>query len=275
MRELQKTIVEEMGVKPQIDVDEEVERRSSFLASYAKHAGAKGFVLGISGGVDSTLAGYFCQKAAEKLRAEGTDARFHAMRLPHGIQQDEADAQSALEFIGPDHTHTFNIEKAVTGVDVAFNEAFGNRLQDYHRGNVKARLRMTAQYAVAGENSALVVGTDHGAESITGFFTKFGDGGADILPNFTLNKRQIRQILKHLGAEERLWSKAPTADLLDDNPGQLDEAELGITYDQIDDYLEGRDIDDDAAERLEQHYLRTRHKRTVPVTLLDDWWQSS
>ncbi|NLS09434.1 ammonia-dependent NAD(+) synthetase [Nesterenkonia sp. MY13] len=273
MRELQKAIVEEMGVKPQINPDEEVSRRVDFLVDYAKAAGAKGFVLGISGGVDSTLAGYLSQKATEKLREEGVDARFYAMRLPHGIQHDEDDAQTALTFIEPDHTFTFNIEKAVTGVDVAYQEGFGGRLADYHRGNVKARLRMTAQYAVAGEKNALVVGTDHGAESITGFFTKYGDGGADILPNFTLNKRQIRQILKHLGASEHIWSKAPTADLLDENPGQLDEVELGITYDQIDDYLEGREVDDDAAAQLEQRYLSTRHKRTIPVTLLDDWWR--
>lgn len=273
MRELQKAIVEEMGVKPQINPDEEVSRRVDFLVDYAKAAGAQGFVLGISGGVDSTLAGYLSQKATEKLREEGVDARFYAMRLPHGIQHDEDDAQTALTFIEPDHTFTFNIEKAVTGVDVAYQEGFGGRLADYHRGNVKARLRMTAQYAVAGEKNALVVGTDHGAESITGFFTKYGDGGADILPNFTLNKRQIRQILKHLGASEHIWSKAPTADLLDENPGQLDEVELGITYDQIDDYLEGRAIDERAAEALEHRYLTTRHKRTIPVTLLDNWWK--
>ena len=132
---------------------------------------------------------------------------------------------------------------------------------------------MTAQYAVAGEQEALVVGTDHGAESITGFFTKYGDGGADVLPLFTLNKRQVRQILKHLGAPESLYSKAPTADLLDENPGQLDEAELGITYDHIDDYLEGREIPDAEAEKLEQRYLATRHKRTVPVSIADTWWR--
>lgn len=273
MRELQQSIVEEMGVKPAIDPDEEVERRSDFLADYASYAHAKGFVLGISGGVDSTLAGYLAQRAVEKLRAKGAEATFYAMRLPHGTQHDEDDAQRAVEFIAPDHSHTFNIAKAVTGVDIAFTETFGNQLADYHRGNVKARLRMTAQYAVAGQMQALVIGTDHGAESITGFFTKFGDGGADILPNFTLNKRQIRQILQHLGADEQIWSKAPTADLLDDNPGQLDETELGITYDQIDDYLEGRAIDERAAEALEHRYLTTRHKRTIPVTLLDNWWK--
>jgi NAD+ synthase len=274
MRELQKVIIEELGVKPHIDPAHEIDRRVEFLADYASNAGVEGFVLGISGGVDSTLAGYLAQQAAATLRDRGTDARFHAMRLPHGVQHDEDDAQLALDFIGPDHVHTFNIEKSVTGVDVAYREAFGSRMADYHRGNVKARLRMTVQYAVAGENKALVIGTDHAAESVTGFFTKFGDGGADILPNYTLNKRQVRQILQHLGVDEHIWSKAPTADLLDDNPGQLDETELGITYDEIDDYLEGQHIDDDAAARLERHYLSTRHKRTVPVSLLDDWWKT-
>lgn len=275
MRELQTDIVEEMGVRPEIDPAEEVARRVDFLVEYAKTAGAKGFVLGISGGVDSSLAGRLCQLAAEKLREQGHEAQFHAVRLPHGVQHDAEDADAALDFIGPDHTHTFNIEKAVTGVNEAFDEALGRPMQDYHRGNVKARLRMTVQYAIGGENSALVVGTDHGAESITGFFTKYGDGGADILPLFTLNKRQVRQLLRHLGAPESLWSKAPTADLLDDHPGQLDETELGISYDHIDDYLEGREIPDSEAEILEKHYLRTRHKRTVPVSIQDDWWRHS
>ena len=273
MRRLQQTIVQEMGVRPAVEPAQEVSRRSDFLAEYAKYAGAEGFVLGISGGVDSTLAGYLAQRAAETLRSRGIDAQFHALRLPHGTQHDEEDAQRALEFIRPDRVHTFNIEQAVAGLDVAFAEAFGAPMADYHRGNAKARVRMTAQYAVAGEHRSLVVGTDHAAESITGFFTKFGDGGADVLPNFTLNKRQIRQILKHLGADERVWSKAPTADLLDETPGQLDETELGLSYEQIDDYLEGRAIDDDAAASLEHRYLTTRHKRTVPVTLLDQWWR--
>lgn len=273
MRELQTAIVEEMGVKPQITPADEIQRRVQFLCDYALTAGAKGFVLGISGGVDSTLAGLLAQRAAQQLRDQGHDATFHAVRLPHGTQHDEDDAARALEFIAPDQRHTLAIDQAVAGVDAAFAADAGARLTDYHRGNVKARLRMVAQYALAGEKGALVLGTDHAAESITGFFTKFGDGGADILPNFTLNKRQIRQLLQHLGAPEAIWSKAPTADLLDDSPGQLDEFELGITYDQIDDYLEGKDIDPEAAERLEKRYLNTRHKRTIPVTLLDTWWK--
>ncbi|MGJ9406760.1 ammonia-dependent NAD(+) synthetase [Nesterenkonia aurantiaca] len=273
MRDLQTDIVEEMGVKPEIDPAAEVDRRVDFLVEYAKTARAKGFVLGISGGVDSSLAGRLCQLAVERLREQGHEAQFHAVRLPHGVQHDADDADAALEFIAPDQTHSFNIEKAVTGVNAAFDEALGRPMRDYHRGNVKARLRMTVQYAIGGENDALVIGTDHGSESITGFFTKYGDGGADVLPLFTLNKRQVRQLLRHLGASETLWSKAPTADLLDDKPGQLDETELGISYDHIDDYLEGREIPDSEAAVLEERYLRTRHKRTVPVTIQDDWWR--
>ena len=120
----------------------------------------------------------------------------------------------------------------------------GNGISDFHKGNTKARTRMIAQYALAGEHNYLVIGTDHGAESVTGFFTKYGDGGADILPLFGLNKRrQNRALLAELGAPARVWEKVPTADLLDGQPrGRTDEDELGLTYDQIDDYLEGREV---------------------------------
>ena len=132
---------------------------------------------------------------------------------------------------------------------------------------------MIAQYAMAGEHNLLVIGTDHGAESVTGFFTKHGDGGADVLPLFGLNKRQNQQLLQHLGAPDRVWKKAPTADLLDILPGRTDEDELGLEYDEIDDYLEGREIPDEVAAKIEQKFLRSRHKRTVPVTIHDTWWR--
>ncbi|MFW0772042.1 ammonia-dependent NAD(+) synthetase [Paenarthrobacter nitroguajacolicus] len=273
MRELQAKIIEEMGVQPRIDPAEEIRKRVAFLKDYVKATGTKGFVLGISGGLDSTLAGRLAQLAVEELEAEGVDANFVAVRLPYGIQHDEDDAQAALDFIKAKTEWTFNISRAVDGFEEEFEKTTGAEISDFHKGNTKARARMIAQYALAGEHNYLVVGTDHGAESVTGFFTKFGDGGADILPLFGLNKRQNRAILAELGAPARLWQKVPTADLLDDKPGRTDEDELGITYDQIDDYLEGRDVPDGAAELIEQKYLRTRHKRTVPVTIFDTWWK--
>lgn len=273
MRDLQVKIIEEMGVKPTIDSAEEVARRVAFLKEYLKSTGTRGFVLGISGGLDSTLAGRLAQLAVEELSAEGVEADFVAVRLPYGVQHDEDDARAAVEFIAAKTERTFNIKLGVDGFEAEYKESTGEPISDFSKGNIKARLRMVAQYALAGEGNFLVLGTDHGAESVTGFFTKFGDGGADILPLFGLNKRQNRQLLQHLGAPERLWRKVPTADLLDGRPGRTDEDELGLRYDDIDDYLEGRDVATEAAESIEAKYLRTRHKRTVPVTLLDDWWK--
>jgi NAD+ synthase len=273
MRELQKTIIAELGVKPEIDPASEVAERVQFLQDYLRASGARGFVLGISGGLDSTLAGRLAQLAVEGLRAEGVQAEFVPVRLPYNVQHDEDDAQAALDFIDGDAETTFDISAAVDAFEGEFTAATGEPITDYNKGNVKARVRMVAQFALAGAHGLLVLGTDHGAESVTGFFTKFGDGAADVLPLFGLNKRQNRQLLKHLGAEERLWAKVPTADLLDGKPGQTDEAELGLSYDMIDDYLEGRVVPADAAERLEQLYLRSRHKRTTPVSILDSWWR--
>ncbi|MFN7243558.1 MAG: NAD(+) synthase, partial [Dietzia cercidiphylli] len=140
--------------------------------------------------------------------------------------------------------------------------------------NVKARQRMVAQYAVAGQLGHLVVGTDHAAEAVTGFFTKYGDGGVDLTPLTGLTKRQGAALLRHLGAPESTWRKVPTADLEDDRPGLPDEVALGVTYEQIDDYLEGRDgMPTQAAARIEQLFLATRHKRAVPATPLDTWWR--
>ena len=273
MRELQATIIEEMGVQPRIDPAGEVRKRVGFLKDYLKATQTKGFVLGISGGLDSSLAGKLAQLAVEELEAEGVEANFVAVRLPYGVQHDEEDAQAALDFIQPKTEWTFNISAAVDGFEDEFEKTVGSEISDFHKGNTKARTRMIAQYALAGEHNYLVIGTDHGAESVTGFFTKYGDGGADILPLFGLNKRQNRQLLRHLGAPELLWRKAPTADLLDNNPGRTDEDELGLKYDDIDDYLEGREVPEAVAEAIEAKFLRTRHKRTTPVTISDKWWR--
>ena len=148
----------------------------------------------------------------------------------------------------------------------------GSPMSDFTKGNVKARARMISQYAIAGQSALLVVGTDHAAEAVTGFFTKFGDGGADILPLTGLSKRQGRALLQFLDAPERLYLKAPTADLLDHTPGQTDEANLGLSYTDIDDYLEGKDVSPEIATAIESRYISTMHKRATPVTPFDDWW---
>ncbi|MFI6167962.1 ammonia-dependent NAD(+) synthetase [Nocardia sp. NPDC051052] len=274
MRNLREQIITELGVQPSIEPKDEVRRRIDFLKDYLNATPAKGFVLGISGGQDSSLTGRLCQLAAAELRADGADATFIAVRLPYGVQSDEADARAALRFIQPDKTVSVNVRPSANAAAGEVASALKiDKLRDFVRGNIKARERMVIQYALAGQENMLVVGTDHAAEAVTGFFTKYGDGGVDLTPLTGLTKHQGAALLRELGAPENLWSKVPTADLEDDRPSLPDEEALGLTYREIDDYLEGKDVTPEVAERIESIYLNTRHKRAVPVTPLDTWWR--
>ncbi len=272
---LQQEIIEALGVKPSINPEEEVRRSVDFLKNYLKrYPGLKSLVLGISGGQDSTLTGKICQFAINELREESgdNDYQFIAVRLPYGTQADEQDCQDALAFIQPDKTLVVNIKEAILASERALRDA-GISLTDFVRGNEKARERMKAQYSIAGMSKGVVVGTDHAAEAVTGFFTKYGDGGSDINPLFRLNKRQGKQILASLGCPEHLYLKQPTADLEDDRPGLQDEVALGVTYADIDAYLEGEKIAAERADIIEGWYLKTEHKRRPPITVFDDFWQ--
>lgn len=275
MSNLQNQIITELKVKSIIDPQEEIRMSIDFLKNYLrKYPFLKTLVLGISGGQDSTLTGKLSQMAITELREEtGNSAyKFIAVRLPYGQQTDEKDAMDAIEFIAADQVLRVDIKPAVDanmkvllGIDVP--------VSDFDKGNIKARERMIAQYAIAGAYQGAVVGTDHSAESITGFYTKFGDGGTDINPIFRLNKRQGRQLLEELGAPMHLYVKTPTADLEDNKPGLADEVALGVTYDDIDNYLEGKKIETKIADRIEAWYLKTQHKRHLPINVFDDFWK--
>lgn len=275
MREMQNRIVAGLGAVPTIEPATEVERRVSFLVDYARSVpGSRGFVLGISGGQDSSLAGRIAQLAVERLRAAGQPAEFIAVRLPYAVQHDDEDAQLALAFIRPDRAVTVNIAAGTDALAADVGRAMGEPISDFNKGNIKARLRMVAQYAIAGDRGMLVIGTDHAAEAITGFYTKFGDGAADVMPLAGLNKEQGAAMLRELGAPDRLWQKVPTADLLDGQPGQTDEASLGVEYAAIDAYLRGEEVDDATTVNLERRYRGSEHKRRLPVTPADNWWRS-
>ncbi|HEK9098627.1 TPA: ammonia-dependent NAD(+) synthetase [Streptococcus equi subsp. zooepidemicus] len=272
---LQEDIIRQLGVKAVIDPKQEIRQSVDFLKAYLlKHSFLKTYVLGISGGQDSSLAGRLAQIAIEELRAETGDKQYQfiAVRLPYGVQADEADAQRALAFIQPDQVLTVNIKEAVDGQLRAL-EAAGLEISDFNKGNIKARQRMISQYAIAGQTAGAVIGTDHAAENVTGFFTKFGDGGADILPLFRLTKRQGKALLRELKADPSLYEKVPTADLEDKKPGLADEVALGVTYQEIDDYLEGHTISAEAQARIEDWWHKGQHKRHLPITIFDDFWK--
>jgi NAD+ synthase len=275
-----KHIINEMKVLPKIDTEYEIKRRIEFIQQQLQIASMKTLVLGISGGVDSTTCGRLAQLAVEGLNQQSNSNtyQFIAVRLPFEIQADEEDAQISLNFIQPHHCVTVNIKDATNGLH---NEVISvleksNLLNiseqqiDFAKGNVKARSRMIAQYEIAGLLNGLVIGTDHSAENITGFYTKFGDGACDMAPLFGLNKRQIRQIATVLGAPERLINKIPTADLESLSPSKADEEALGLSYDQIDDFLEAKEIPQQIEDRIIQIYKNTQHKRLPIATIYDD-----
>ena len=249
-------------------VTAEIDRRVGFIQSCLRDSGMKTLVLGISGGVDSTTAGLLAQRAVAGMReaGEGDDYRFIAVRLPYQVQHDEHEAQMAVDTIKPDECHTVNIGTAVLGLAAATQslDPLSPEQRDFVLGNTKARMRMVAQYTIANARQGLVIGTDHAAEAVMGFFTKFGDGACDLTPLAGLVKDQVRQIAAALGAPDQLVNKVPTADLEELSPGKPDEAAHGVSYSNIDDFLQGKPIPEEAAKIIIATYDKTAHKRQLP-----------
>ncbi|WP_101759651.1 ammonia-dependent NAD(+) synthetase [Oceanicoccus sp. KOV_DT_Chl] len=271
-------ILKEMQVLPQIDPAFEIQRRIEFIKTTLTNSGAKNLILGISGGIDSSTTGRLAQLAVEQLNQQhdSNDYQFIAVRLPYDVQQDEEDAQTSLAFIQPSRQITVNVKPGADGIHTEVLNALAEQnlqsqdaVSDFSKGNVKARTRMVLQYDIAGMLGGLVLGTDHSAENITGFFTKWGDGACDLAPLFGLSKRQVRLVAKTLGAPQQLVEKTPTADLESLSPQKADEDALGVSYDQLDDYLEGKTVAPAVAAHIESIYAKTQHKRLPIPTIYD------
>lgn len=277
-------IIKEFAVKRLVtNVAEEVKTRVQFLKDALVRTGANGFILGISGGQDSALAGKLAQLACTELTAEtGKQYTFVAARLPYGVQRDAEDARKvAEEFIKANEMFDLDIKPGVDAVINSWEEfrpipkPFNPAQQksnttegliqvpvsDFVKGNLKARIRMTTQYMIAGERNLLVIGADNACERLTGFFTKWGDGAADIMPIGSLTKGQGRLLLNYLKAPEFLKYKAPTADLLDGSPGETDEFALNVSYDVLDAFLEGAQVTAENEAHILALYAKTAHKR--------------
>ena len=272
MQAVQRQIAKDLNVQPPFKDDDaleaEVARRITFIQCCLNNAGLKTLVLGISGGVDSLTAGLMAQRAVKQLREQTGDERYRfiAVRLPYGVQHDEIDAAAAVDFINPDERQTVNIGPAVKALaaEVASFEGKPPATVDFVLGNTKARMRMVAQYTIAGATGGLVIGTDHAAEAVMGFFTKFGDGSCDLAPLSGLVKNQVRAIARFFGAPESLVEKVPTADLEDLEPGKPDEASHGVTYAEIDAFLHGEPVSEQAFDIICKTYEKTHHKREMP-----------
>lgn len=272
-KQLQQQVITELGVVPQINPALELEQRIHFIKHYVRQSRARSLVIGISGGVDSLVVGCMAQLAAGQLRQEGFDVSFIALRLPYGVQADADDATAAVRHIQPDVCLELNIQAATDATMLALAQAgqrFGSESHlDFIKGNVKARQRMIQCYAVAGAESGLVLGSDHAAEVLMGFFTKYGDGAADLMPLAGLTKAQVRQLAEECDVPDKLVYKEPTADLESLTPLQPDEVAFGgVSYEEIDAFLTGKDVSVRVFELIMRHYATSAHKRLLPASPL-------
>jgi NAD+ synthase len=201
--------------------NKETNEISRWLREYATRAGVTGYVIGLSGGIDSTLVANLAVNAVGSSNVVGVIMPIYSPK------EDKADAYKVAESLGIEtiyvdlqHTYeTMMIETIVLDL---------GRLE---RANIKARLRMTALYAVAGKRNRLVVGTGNKSEDMIGYFTKYGDGGVDVLPIADYYKWEVKKMARYLKVDTYLVERTPTAALWE---GQTDESDIGMTYDELD-----------------------------------------
>lgn len=242
------------------ELESRIQTAVEWLREQAVKAGVKGLVVGISGGVDSAVVSGLCKRAFPE-NSVGVIMPSHSNPVDredalliaetHGLKVVEVD-------LGEVHQGILErVQKGLNEQGLTFEERLS-------QGNLKARLRMSTLYTVANALNYLVVGTDNAPESYTGYFTKYGDGGVDLLPISTLTKTEVRAWAAKLGLPDKIVNRVPTAGLW---PGQTDESEMGITYDLIDRYLLGEEIPAESVEKIEKLHRQSEHKRLLPPTL--------
>jgi NAD+ synthase len=230
------------------------EKLVSWIKDKTLAAGGKGVVLGLSGGLDSSVVAVLCQRAFPKNTL--------AVLMPcYSNQENVAHARMVAEkFSLPTKTvvldSVFDALLKVLPDDMADTDA--KRLA---QGNIKARLRMLTLYYFANQLKYLVVGAANRDELAVGYFTKYGDGGADILPLGNLLKGEVKELARFLGVPEAIINKPPSADLWE---GQTDEAELGLNYDELDLYLASGEVSAALKKRIESMIAASEHKRQPP-----------
>jgi NAD+ synthase len=245
-------------------MSDRAERIAGWLRARADEAGARGFVFGLSGGIDSAVVARLCQIASPK--------RVLGVLLPcYSHPQDEEDARLVATTFGipvvrVDLGDTFDavtgaLHKAIKGLPTHVESL--DIKQQMPEANVKPRLRMASLYFIANSLNFLVAGTGNRSELALGYFTKYGDGGVDLLPIGGLVKSEVRALGRELGVPEPVINKPPTAGLW---VGQTDEEEMGFTYDTLEAYLAkgASAVPPKVAERIDQLQKVSEHKRAMP-----------
>lgn len=243
------------------EIMKKIDKTVEWLRQQVKNSGTKGLVVGISGGVDSALVSFLVKKAFP-------DNSIGVILPCKSNPQDKEDALKVADVCNIEHVEVDltqaheSIINQVSSTLIKRGDAHEVNMRSSD-SNLRARLRMSTIYAIANAKNYLVVGTDNAAESFTGYFTKYGDGGVDILPISNLTKREVRQWSKAVGVPKEIVEKSPSAGLW---IGQTDEKEMGTTYDMIDDFLEGKEVPQKDKEIILKLHRISEHKRMMPPT---------
>jgi NAD+ synthase len=242
------------------ELEQRINTAVEWLRECVQNANAQGLVIGLSGGVDSAVVAGLCKRALPE----------HSIGVIMPSNSNPADREDAfliaktlaiktveVELTEPHRMILSSVNDAMRAQGYTFEERLA-------QGNLKARLRMSTLYTIANSLNYLVVGTDNAPETYTGYFTKYGDGGVDILPIQSLTKAEVRAWAAELGLPELIVNRIPTAGLW---PGQTDEQEMGITYNSLDRYLLGEETPDQVVRKIEKLHQQSEHKRQLPPGL--------
>ena len=237
---------------------EEKEKRVVFIRDMLARSGAKGVIFGNSGGKDSALVAALCSAACDNVLG---------VMMPcaskRNFGEDLEDAKKVAEKYG---VPTLTVD--LTGVREALLSSLGVSLEKNSAlANIAPRLRMTTLYALGAEKGYLVAGTGNKSERYMGYFTKFGDGGCDFNPIADLTANEVFEFLSYLGAPEHVIMKAPSAGLFE---GQTDEKEMGVTYKEIDAYMAGEPVSEEAEAIIKRYHAASLHKMTMPAVYEED-----
>jgi NAD+ synthase len=239
-------------------MEQVISKLVEWLQQKVKESGTNGALVGVSGGIDSAVVTHLIKRAFP-------ENSLGVIMPVKSNPQDKEDALKVIESCGIKHhtielTETHHILFREIESQLKENGDWNEEKSKLGDANTRARLRMTTLYAVANNFGYLVVGTDNAAEWHTGYFTKFGDGGVDLVPLVHFTKGEVRELAKALGVPDEIIHKAPSAGLWE---GQTDENEMGTTYDMIDRYLKGEEIPEKDRNIIDRMHKISEHKRQL------------